>query len=64
MLFSSPDLKLPDFTKPFVVELNALDVAVGDVLLQQYNNGLHLSAYFSRKYIPAKRNYAPPFLIY
>ena len=59
MLCFSTVLKLSDLTKPFVVELDALDVAVGAVLLQQYNDRLHIVAYFSKKYIPAERKYAP-----
>ena len=34
ILCFSPILKLPDFTKPFVLEPDALDVAVKAVLLQ------------------------------
>ena len=41
------------------MEPDALDVAVGTVLLQLYDNKLYPVAYFSKKYIPAERNYAP-----
>ena len=58
-LCKTPVLKLPDFSKPFVVEPNASDLAVGAVLLQEYDNGFHFIAYFSKKYLPAERNYAP-----
>ena len=57
MLCSSPVVKLLDFTKPFFVEPTALDIAVGAVLLQKYDNKLHPVALFSKKYIPAERNY-------
>ena len=57
-LCSSPVLKLPNFTKPFVMELDASDVAVEVFLLQHYDNGLHLVAYFSKKYVSDERNYA------
>ena len=59
MLCSSAVLKLPDFTKPFVVEPDASDVAVKAVLLQYYDNRLHSVAYLSKKYVPAETNYAP-----
>ena len=32
---------------------------MGNVLLQQYNNGLYPMEYLSKKYIPVERNYAP-----
>ena len=58
-LSETPVLKLPDFSKPFVVEPNASDLAVGTVLLQEYYHGFHPMAYFSKKYLPAERNCAP-----
>ena len=59
MLCSSPVLKLPDFTKPFFVEPDASNMALGAILLQWYNNRLHPVVFFSKKYVPAERNYAP-----
>ena len=58
-LCETPVLKLPDFSKPFIMEPDASDLAVGAVLLQEYDDGLHPIAYFSKKYLPAERNYAP-----
>ena len=55
----TPVLKLPDFGKPFVVEPDASDLAVGAVLLYKYDDRFHPVAYFSKKYLPAERNYAP-----
>ena len=40
------------------MEPDASDVAVGAIFLQQYDDGLYPVAYFSKKYIPSKRNYA------
>ena len=58
-LCETPVLKLPDFSKPFVVEPNAFDLAVGAILLQEYDDGFHPGTYFSKKYLPAERNYVP-----
>ena len=57
MLCSTPVLRLLDFDHRFVLEPDALDVAVGAVLLQVYEDGLHPITYFSKKYLPAERNY-------
>ena len=59
VLCFSPVSKLSDFTKLFFVEPNALYIAIGSVLLQQYNNKLHPVAYFSKRYVFSERNYAP-----
>ena len=58
-LCEKPVLKLPDLSKLFFVEPNAFNLAVGAILLQKYNDGFHPIAYFSKKYLPAERNYAP-----
>ena len=58
-LCETPVLKLPDFSKPFVMEPDASDLAVGVILLQEYNDGFHPVTNFSKKYLPAERNYAP-----
>ena len=55
----SPVLNLPEFTKPFIMEPDAPDVAVGAILLQYYDNRLYPVAYFSKNYVPSKRSYAP-----
>ena len=59
-LCETPVLKLPDFSKPFVVEPDASDLAVSATLLQKYNDGFHPTAYFSKNYLPAERKYALP----
>ena len=58
-LCETPLLKLPDFSKLFVVEPDASDLAVGAIFLQEYNDGFHPVAYFSKKHLPAERNYTP-----
>ena len=41
------------------MEPNASDLAVGAVILQEYDNGFHPIAYISKKYLPAEKKYAP-----
>ena len=48
-LCENPVLRLPDFSKPFVVQPYALEKAVGGVFLQPYKEKLHPVAYFRKK---------------
>jgi transposase InsO family protein len=52
-LSSAPVLRLPDFTKPFELVADASLSGIGAVLLQEDRP----IAYYSRKFIPAERNY-------
>ena len=46
-------LLLPDFTKPFTIDADAIGNAVGAELLQYGNDGdLHPIAYMLHKYLP------------
>ena len=46
-------LLLPDFSKPFTIDADASDNAIGAGLLQYGNDGkLHLIAYMLHKYSP------------
>lgn len=54
----TPVLALPDPSKPFVLETDASNFAVGAVLLQVGVDGVeHPVAFFSRKMLPVKTNY-------
>ncbi|XP_039215403.1 uncharacterized protein LOC120315311 [Crotalus tigris] len=54
-----PVLRHPDPSVPFVVQVDASDVAVGAVLLQENNSGaLQPCAYTSRKFTTAERSWA------
>lgn len=56
---SAPILQVPDHTRQFDVEVNALDVGVGAVLSQRSSTDqkLHPCAFFSQFLSPAERNY-------
>jgi hypothetical protein len=52
-----PVLRTPDWTKQFVLETDASDYALGAVIMQEYEDGLHPVAFHSRSLNPAERNY-------
>ena len=54
-------LLLPDFSKPFTIDTDASNNAVGAGLLQHGNDAnLHPAAYMSHKYLPQERNNLVP----
>jgi hypothetical protein len=54
----APVLRMPDLQKPFVVECDASDFAMGAVLSQKQDDGkTHPVAYFSKGFNQAERNY-------
>ena len=55
-LCKTPLLKLPDFTKPFVVEADTSNQTVGAVLLYLYYKELYPIALFNKKYYPVEIN--------
>ena len=56
-LSKTPVLSLPNFTKPFVVDLDASYQAIGAFLLQLYEGRLYPVVYCSKKNLPDERNY-------
>lgn len=57
-LTSSPVLRGPDYSKPFILHTDASDVGLGAVLSQEWEQDADLPvAYFSRKLLPRERNY-------
>jgi hypothetical protein len=59
MLTSNPVLKAPEFGKPFKLAVDASEVGVGAVLLQEDTNGMdHPIAYFSQKLNAGQSNYS------
>ena len=59
ILKSAPVLLAPDFDKCFKLAVDASDVGIGAVLLQEDNNGIgHPVCYFSKKFNKHQRNYS------
>ena len=56
-LVSAPVLRVADPNRPFVLQTDASDFAVGGVLLQEFSGQLHPIAFHSRKLTSAERNY-------
>ncbi|KAK3083468.1 hypothetical protein FSP39_023452 [Pinctada imbricata] len=57
-LTTSPVLITPGFQKPFIVQTDASQFAIGAVLSQEMCDGDHPVAYLSRKLLPREQNYS------
>ena len=57
-LYQAPILKIPDMSKPFIVQTDASDVAMGAVLLQESDGKRHVIAYASQKFSKSELNYS------
>ena len=52
-------LAAPDFSKPFILTIDASDVGAGAVLMQEDSKGIdHPLSYFSHKFKESQRNYS------
>ena len=59
LLTTAPVLAMPNFKKPFIIHVDASDLGVGAVLMQEDVHKLeHPICYFSRKFNNAQRNYS------
>jgi hypothetical protein len=58
MLANPPLLKLPDFSRPFVLSTDASSYAVGAVLAQDYEGREHPIAFASRVLSPTETKYS------
>ena len=54
---SYPVLRNPDPTRRYILDTDASNVAVGATISQEYVDGRHPIAYFSKSLSPAERNY-------
>jgi hypothetical protein len=52
-----PVLRTPDWTRQFILETDASGYALGAVLMQEFEDGIHPIAFNSRSLLPAERNY-------
>jgi len=57
MCSSYPVLRTPDWTKQFVMETDASGYALGVVIAQEFEDGIHPIAFHSRSLLPAEKNY-------
>ena len=59
LLMQAPVLSMPDYSKPFMLLVDASDIGVGAVLMQKETDGLdHPVAYFSKKLNRYQKNYS------
>ena len=57
-LVSPPIMQSPNFSFPFILELDACEYGIGCVLTQEYDNRKYVIAYASRTLSNAERNYS------
>ncbi|CAF3775116.1 unnamed protein product [Rotaria sp. Silwood1] len=57
-LISPPIMQSPNFSFPFILELDACEYGIGCVLTQEYENRKYVIAYASRTLSIAERNYS------
>lgn len=57
-LVSAPILANPDFEKPFIIETDSSDLAIGAVLVQIQDGDRRTIAYFSKKLSSTQRRYS------
>ena len=53
-----PVLRLPDMTKPFILQTDASSDGIGAILLQDEEQVKHPVAFVSKKLLPRERNYS------
>lgn len=56
-LSSAPVIRVPDPSRGFILYTDASDQAIGAVLMQEFEDGVHPIAFLSKKHSPAEANY-------
>jgi len=54
---SYPVLRSPDWAKQFIMETDASGYALGVVIAQEFEDGIHLVAFHSQSLLPTEKNY-------
>ncbi len=57
-LTTAPVLGKPDYTKDWLLEVDASDIAIGAILSQEWDTGVHPVYYWSRQLGKAEKNYS------
>jgi len=52
-----PVLRMPDWSRQFIMETDASGYALGVVIAQEFDDGIHPIAFHSRSLLPAEKNY-------
>lgn len=58
VLTSAPVLSNPDYSRPFLIETDASQLAVGAALMQEFDEGKRIIGYFSKKLSSTQRKYS------
>ena len=58
LLAKPPILKLPDFSKQFVLRTDASDLGIAAILMQEHDNEMFPVAFASKKLLQRQRNYS------
>lgn len=58
VLTSAPVLANPDYSRPFIIETDASQLAAGAALLQEFDEGKRIIGYYSKKLSSTQRKYS------
>ena len=58
MLTTEPILRMPDFSRPFILQADASEKGIGAALMQEFDDGKFPIAYASKKLLPREMRYS------